>query len=379
MERKPVLSFYTNMPTPYQLDFIEALKECFELRVIYFTVREADRQWQLSTTGKGYSVVVLKNSRFAIWMQKRVPSFHFSRKIISLLRKDDADYVLVNGTYWSPNVILALYISYRKKKKVSFWSEPVFPVKSPFLFLIKKIMLFPVMRYTHFLLAIGKQAVDGYRKYGYKKDIHNIPYNINSRLFAKENLQQAIFEKLVQQYKPGSGTVLLTSGSLIHRKGMDTIIRAFLQLPDSLNVCLLIMGDGEQKDDLKALCNNDHRIHFLGFQEKHMIPYWFSLADIFVFASRYDGWGLVINEAVASETAIICSKSVGAATDKLIDQYSAILVEADDIPGFSAAMQKLVKDKQSRERIISNSASLKQELSSDYNAKKVFDIYRSTQ
>jgi hypothetical protein len=209
------------MPTPYQLDFFGALKAHFDLRVVYFTAREADRQWQLGTAGEGYTVQVLENNWLALMLQKRFPSFHYSRKIVSLAKEDDGEYVLVNGTYWSPNVILALYHSYKKNKKVAFWSEPVFPVKNRIRFWLKKTMLWPVKRYTTFLLAIGKQAEQAYRLYGYKKSIFNIPYNINSQLFRKENLQQGIFQKLLDEYKSKGETILLSSGSLIPRKGMD--------------------------------------------------------------------------------------------------------------------------------------------------------------
>jgi glycosyltransferase involved in cell wall biosynthesis len=375
LNRKPILSFYTNMPTPYQLDFFEALKEYFDLRVIYFTSRESDRQWDLSTKEPGYGIRVLNNNRVALLVQKKFSSFHFSNQIISLLRKDEADFVLVNGTYWSPNVLLALYISYKRNKKVAFWSEPVFPVKNRLLFLIKKTMLLPIIRYTHMLLAIGKQAELGYKKYGYKKPIYNIPYNINHHLFDIKNLDQDIFQKLVLKYKAKGEIILLSSGSLISRKGMDTVIKAFMQLSEDLNARLIIIGDGEQRNEMQTLINGNDRIELLGFQQKEMVPYWFNLADIFVFASRYDGWGLVINEAAAADIAIISSVSVGASADKLVNQHNAILLNAEDVEGFAEAMQNLIYDKAMRNKLVNNNKIVKTELSSEYNAKKLYDIY----
>lgn len=379
MSRKPVLYFFTNMPTPYQLDFFSALKHHFDLKVVYFTARESDRQWELSTSGEGYTVQVLKNSRFALWVQKKIPSFHYSKDIFSILKKAQADFVIVNGTYWTPNVVIALYKAYKKKKKVAFWSEPVFPVNNKIRFFIKKTMLWPVFRYSSCLLAIGKQAEEGYRKYGYKKDIYSIPYNININLFKKEALQVEQFQKLVAQFKPGNEIVLLTSGSLIPRKGMDTVIKAFLQMPSEIKARLIIMGDGEEKERLMKLCNNAGNIHFIGFQDKYMVPYWFNLADIFVFASRYDGWGLVINEAVAAGKPVISNKLVGAAVDKLVHLKNAILLnDVESINELSAAMHKLITDTEFRDHIAYNSSLLKEELSSEFNAKNIYDIYQLT-
>jgi glycosyltransferase involved in cell wall biosynthesis len=379
LNRKPILSFYTNMPTPYQLDFFDSLKEHFDLRVIYFTARESDRQWQLTTKEAGYTTRVLKNNRLALLIQKKFPSFHFSNEMISVLKNDESDYVLVNGTYWSPNVVLALYKSHKNKKKVTFWSEPVFPVNNPLLFAIKKLMLLPVLKYSSFILAIGKQAEVCFKKYGYKKPIYNVPYNINFNLFDSRNLETGIFQKLVDQYKSNGEVVLLSSGSLIARKGMDILIKAFLRLPEHLNARLLIIGDGEEKQSLHALCNGSNRIELLGFQEKHKVPYWFNLADIFVFASRYDGWGLVINEATASDLAIISSSTVGAVIDKLVDKYNAIVLNAEDVDGFSIAMHQLITDKVTYSALVKNMQTVKSELSSQYNAKKLYDIYCDTE
>jgi glycosyltransferase involved in cell wall biosynthesis len=377
VETKPILSFYTNMPTPYQLDFFEALKELFELRVIYFTTRESDRQWDLSLSGNGYSIQVLKNNLLAKLMQKKVTSFHFSNQIFRILENDKADFVIVNGTYWSPNVVFALRYSYKRKRKVAFWSEPVFPVSNRLLFNLKKMMLGPVFRYSHLLLAIGKQAAESYRQYGYSKPVFNIPYNINSNLFARQNLDPSLFREMVTKFKPGKEIVLLSSGSLIHRKGMDILVRAFMQLPDHLNAHLLLMGDGESKKELQQLSANSNRIHFIGFQEKNMVPYWFNLADIFVFASRYDGWGLVINEALAAQKPVICSNTVGAAKDKLVNLHNAIIIDDEDVKKWSLAMDQLITSEAFRNKIIENSQVVKQELSSDFNAKKVYDIYRA--
>jgi len=377
MNRKPILYFFTNMPTPYQLDFFSALKNYFDLKVVYFTARESDRQWELSTSGDGYSVLVLKNSRIALWVQKRIPSFHYSKDIFSVFKNEPADYVIVNGTYWTPNVVIALCKAHKMKTKVAFWSEPIFPVNNRIRFLIKKIMLWPVFRYSDCLLAIGKRAEEGYRKYGYSKDIYNIPYNIDISLFRKENLQQQLLHKLMTQFKPENEIILLTSGSLIPRKGMDTVIKAFLCLPSSINARLIIMGDGEEKEKLMALCNNAANIHFIGFQDKRMVPYWFNLANIFVFASRYDGWGLVINEALAAGKPVISSRLVGAAVDKLAHLQNAVLLDdVESVDELSAAMHKLITDEGFRDWIAHNSSLMKDELSSEFNARKIYDIYQ---
>ena len=369
---KPKLSFYTNMPTPYQVDFFDALKDLFELHVIYFTTRESDRQWNLSVSG-AYKVTVLKNNLVAKLVQKKVSSFHYSYDLTNVIRNDDANYVIVNGTYWSPNVLKSISMNRAMKRWVAYWSEPVFPVSSKIKFRLKQFLLQTVLKRTDCILAIGTNAENAFRSYGYTRPIYQVPYNINTELFKKVNLEQHRLNDLTEKYKRRGEYIFLSSGSLIHRKGMDIIIRAFLNLEKALNIKLLILGDGAEKDNLVKLSKGDDRIVFIGFQEKELIPYWFNLADAFVFATRYDGWGLVINEALAAEKPVISSNAAGAAADQL-NAGNAMICESGNVSEFTEAMRRLATDQQHNRDLVNKTHNISIKLSSNYNARRVYDI-----
>lgn len=373
------LAFYTNMPTPYQIDFFDALKDQFDMTVIYYTTREKDRTWSLPVTNDLYKVIVLKNSMIAKLVQKRVASFHFSWQIIKVLLRSKAEFVVINGTYWSPNVILALLISKFKGKLVFYWSEPLFPEKNRWQFYTKYILLSPVRIWSDALLAIGQNAISCFKKYGYKRPMHNIPYNIDVNAFDISRLNPGRLQELKEKYKRNGEVVFITSGALVERKGVDTLIKAFLQLPDSLNTKLLILGDGPERKAYEQLASSSDRIHFLGFCEKDEVPYYFVLSDIFVFASRYDGWALVVNEAAAAELAIICSDMAGAATDKLTNGVNALICAANDVDGFAAAMLKCASDNVFRNQLVKNIRLDKQYFSSGYVAKELNGIFSSYQ
>ncbi|RYE54357.1 MAG: hypothetical protein EOP48_12505, partial [Sphingobacteriales bacterium] len=166
---KPALSFYTNMPTPYQLDFFDALTKWFSLTVIYYSLKEQDRQWSLPASSENYKVVILKDNLVARLVQKKVSSFHLANNISHVIAKDQSRYVIVNGTYWSPNVILAILYNYRRNKHVYFWTEPVFPVVNKTKRWLKRAFMWPVLNKTTALLAIGRAAEASFRSFGYKK------------------------------------------------------------------------------------------------------------------------------------------------------------------------------------------------------------------
>lgn len=371
---KPRLCFFTNMPTPYQLDFFEALGSLCHLQVIYFTTREADRSWNLKTDHPAYKVMFLRNNVLARIFQTWVPSLHFSFRIFKVVANNDAEFVVVNGTYWSPNVVIALLVSKIKKRTVAYWSEPVFATNNRLTFWSKHILLIPVRKCTDFILAIGERAEKSFRKYKYSKPIFHLPYNINNQLFSRHKLARSRLTTLTKKYKSQGEVVLTTSGSLISRKGMDIVIKAFLSL--NLNARLLIIGDGRERDSLELLAKDSERVSFLGFLQKDEIPYVFNVADIYVCASRYDGWGLVINEAIAADLAVISSDAVGAAVDQLKHDFNAIIFKSGNVHELAEAMQELIINEPKRKVMIENAQEVKERLSSSFNSRRLLKIFQ---
>jgi glycosyltransferase involved in cell wall biosynthesis len=232
----------------------------------------------------------------------------------------------------------------------------------------------PLRYCTHGILAIGQKAIDGYKIYGYTRKTFNIPYNIDISLFDRTVLDAQKLENLRRQYQLGDELVFLSSGALVGRKGMDTVIKAFVKATAHKKAHLFILGDGPERPALEKLAAGNPSIHLVGFCEKQDIPYYFALATIFVFASHYDGWGLVINEALAADLAIVCSEETGAAADKLVHGYNALICPADAVDDFALNMEVLLDDPAKRKLLVKHSAVVKEELSSSYNAHKVLSI-----
>lgn len=367
------MSVYTNMPTPYQLDFFESLSEIVLLKVVYFSNRENNRQWTLPLESKKYQTSLLVDNWLARRIQKKIPSFHFSNRIVSIAFREQSEHVIVNGTYWIPNIVLALLILTLRGKKTYFYGEAIFPVSTKVKFILKRLLLLPVSKLTNGIFAVGRIGVDSYKQYGYKKPILNVPYSIDLAPFSHDRLDNKKMNRIRSQYSPSGEFVFLTSGSLISRKGIDIIIKAFQKLNKS-DSTLLILGDGEERQNLMNFANGNSNIHFAGFIEKEDVPYYFLLADSFVFGSWYDGWALVINEAIASGLPIICSNKVGAATDLLIDNQSALICNPGDVGEFAEAMRRVATDEQLRKTLQLNVLALRQDISSTYNASKVYAV-----
>lgn len=116
-------------------------------------------------------------------------------------------------------------------------------------------------------------------------------------------------------------TTLLSVGHLIERKGHHIIIEALTQLPD---VDLLIVGDGEEEKNLKALAKRlsvEDRVRFLGPIPQEELKNYYGAVDALVLASSREGWANVLLEAMACGTPVIATNVWGTpeviSTDKV--------------------------------------------------------------
>jgi len=108
-----------------------------------------------------------------------------------------------------------------------------------------------------------------------------------------------------------SGPVLGTIGRLVPQKDYDTLLHAFkLTLADFSTANLIILGDGYLLPRLQELAKNLgilDRVHFLG-KKPNVLQYLDSL-DLFVLASKYEGFGLVLLEAMSCNVPIVASNN----------------------------------------------------------------------
>lgn len=110
-----------------------------------------------------------------------------------------------------------------------------------------------------------------------------------------------------------STPLLLAVGRLNVQKDYPNLLNAFSCLSNKYSeVQLAIIGVGDEQLRLSTsvaelgLCN---RVHFLGM--KHNVHEWMSAADIFVLSSAYEGFGLVVAEAMACERLVVATDCGG--------------------------------------------------------------------
>jgi glycosyltransferase involved in cell wall biosynthesis len=354
------LLFLTNIINPYQLDLFDALSEYFNLSVIYFSKSESNRSWKLEPKSGSYHSLVLSSGIFNRCLSWLTPDLYFQPSLLPKLLAFQGDNVVISGSYYSPNTWMALLIFKIKGKKVYWMGEQIKSSTITYKNSLKKFFLLPFFSFIDGVMAVGQVAIKSYRSYGYKGPIESIFYSININRFND-----------VKVLKRNEPLKVVMPGSLIPRKGMDVGLLAFLKARESFKQeCeLRVIGDGPLMESLIDQYKKYPNIHFLGFLQQEEVDREFMGADIFMFCTRYDGWGVVVNEAIAAGLPVIVSDACG--SSELIQDEGGYVCRNEDVPSFTNALVHLVNDSSARASMAHHHSVLKSEIDSSAMAKRI--------
>ncbi len=139
---------------------------------------------------------------------------------------------------------------------------------------------------------------------------------------------------------------LLSVGSLVERKGFDVLIAALARLID-LPWRLSIAGDRTRSPAVSARIDADiaryklgDRVEVLGALSDERIAKLYASADVFVLASRFEGYGMAYAEAIAAGLPVI--GTTGGATPETVPPDAGILVQPDDVAALADTLRRVI-------------------------------------
>jgi 1,2-diacylglycerol 3-alpha-glucosyltransferase len=185
----------------------------------------------------------------------------------------------------------------------------------------------------------------------------------------------------------------LASNRFVERKNLKGLIRAYAKYVESFQgtaFCfqessgvvwpLVLLGDGELRVELEALCGelgikvfsfqglvfsrekegqnlklNSYKLKtpvegglvvFAGFRQVEELPFFYGGAGAFIHAALSEPWGLVINEAMASGLPILSSKNVGAAEELVHHGVNGFTFDPENIEELAGLLMKMSQMRQ---------------------------------
>ena len=120
--------------------------------------------------------------------------------------------------------------------------------------------------------------------------------------------------------------------------------------------CLTIAGDRTRNADASARLDADiaryklgDRIDVLGAVSDEAIVDLYSQSDLFVLASRFEGYGMVFTEALARGLPVI--GTTGGAIPETVPKDAGLLVPPDDAAALAAALREVITNGKKRESL----------------------------
>jgi glycosyltransferase involved in cell wall biosynthesis len=140
-----------------------------------------------------------------------------------------------------------------------------------------------------------------------------------------------------------SGVTLLYAGRVARDKQLEFLRSLYRQLRDRYpELNLIVAGDGPYLEDYRSSFNGDERVFFTGLLDQNILPYVYSGADLFVFPSTADTFGMVVLEAQACGLPAVVS-DIGGPQEIIADGQTGRVAVAEDADDWQRKLSELIE------------------------------------
>ena len=165
--------------------------------------------------------------------------------------------------------------------------------------------------------------------------------------------QRADVEYLIDKYKlPRDKRVIMYVGNLKPHKNLPKLLEAYSAMKDRENTCLVLVGKAFDSEDLtpeiKKLGIVDSVVRTGIIVDNELVDF-YNLADLFVFPSLYEGFGIPPLEAMACGTPVVCSDN--SSLPEVVGD-AAYMFNPYDVNQIREAMEKVLGNSSLAEKLI---------------------------
>lgn len=318
---------WTNMPNHYQSSLYRAIRKLgVDLYVCYFGEIDASRvemRWDSGANlpegefqcGEGLSVL----DNIPDWRN----CIHILTSVSDALKRGILKCLCGEGVPWA------------------FWDERGRPglrwcLRYPF----RRYLASKLNRHGLGALAIGQWAIDDFTRWGVdRRKIAFLPYvcdPLDPTAPPDPDIASFAGKRLTFQY----------CGVLSERKATDVLLEAFSRIsPADSRACLVLVGPDSSEGTYERQCRelglNEH-VLFRGAVKPESLVEVMVCADVFILPSRYDGWGVVLNEAASLGKPLIGTDRCGAVFHLVHPGTNGFRVKAGDAAQLADAMKSYI-------------------------------------
>jgi glycosyltransferase involved in cell wall biosynthesis len=166
-----------------------------------------------------------------------------------------------------------------------------------------------------------------------------------------QSVERAAMEPLDVACSDASVPTIVAAGRLAHAKNLPLLVESLERLSRRMTFRAWLLGQGELEGELRTMLARaalNERVTLFGFQQN---PWKFmARADVFLLTSRYEGFGNVLIEAMATGLPVVATASHGT-RDIVTHEQSGLLLESHDAASVAAALERVLTDAGFRRRL----------------------------
>ena len=322
------IALVTNTPPPYRVPIFNRLarKSGIDFHAVFCSAREPNREWDLPA---------MQFERH--WLRERFFTvhgryIHHNPDVLPLLARLRPDVVVTDG--FNPTHLYAFLMArFRRWPHVAMTDGSWDSERT--LSLAHRLMRRFVFRRTAAFIAASDGGLRLYRYYGVAPERCFYSWLcIDNQAFAPAGAQQRPFDFLFcGRMEPAKDPLfaLAVARECAYRIGRRTR--------------LLYVGSGSLDAALRqaALDCTEVDVQFHGFAAQQALPALYQSAQVFLFPTHRDVWGIVANEACAAGLPVLVSPQAGAAGELVLDGCNGYVRELR-LPLWADCAQRLLSD-----------------------------------
>jgi glycosyltransferase involved in cell wall biosynthesis len=326
--------------------------------VFFYEKMPTDRPWKDDAHPLDYPFVKLRQ-------RIDIPGFGYVNPglIPHLLRQPHGTIHLMGSC--SRNALLIRLLGCRKGGRLVWWNDGGFPEQIS----RRRRKLYPTIWRPAVRAAFtpGRSGRRYVEALGFTKiEIFNSYFSHDVALFDQERRSNgARYRQTTRsqlEIKPDDFVILNISRFLDWKRLEDlasALLRAETELGD--NVHLLLIGDGEHRGPLEEMKLGLRRVrlHHLRAVDYPLIHHYYAAADLLVFPSEGDIWGLVVNEALSMGVPVICTDRIGA-SEMVRDGENGYVLPVRRPDLISEAILRLYADRALLQRLSASATSIRE-------------------
>ncbi|MEK5235062.1 glycosyltransferase family 4 protein [Paenibacillus sp. FSL L8-0470] len=321
---------------PYRIPVYNTIdaSEDIDLTVWFLEEKEANREWNIDYQDMRFRYSCLRG--FHLFIQRMDFGVHINPGLFFKLVRLNPDVIITTSYdaigYW----VSLFYAKLFRKKFVVWWGSTLESsrVKNRAMNAVRGLYF----RSADSFVTYGSDSARCLNHYGIPDEKMAVGFNtVDIRYYYRKRLA-------VKPHKEEEGLLnLLFVGQLIKRKGLEETIQSLARLNHE-NWRLRIIGTGPDEKKLKEMVRRygmEEKVLFEGYKQKEELTGYLAAADCLLVPSLIEVWGLVVNEALVSNTFVLASKYAGVTSDLIVDKENGIIADPLDPDSMDEAMQWL--------------------------------------